>query len=207
MKSIKYLIVAICLVAFNIHSATVAERATDVAKEQAIEAGKKAYAEAREAVTNVANSETVKVAKTNLNTVMIDILSGVRDAGKEVYGASKEAIRSSVNFAQEQAPLVVKEFLMWHMARAIMYIVAWLLVAIACYFTARWIRKNVIADNEFSEGWIPCIILRVVALGVIIFGIGNQAMTVTKIAIAPKVYIIEYVVDTIQGDHRTANTR
>lgn len=88
-----------------------------------------------------------------------------------------------------------------------MYGLAFLLVAIACLLTARWIRKNVIADNEFSEGWIPCVILRVVALGVIIFGLGNQAMTVTKIAIAPKVYIIEYVVDTIQGDHRTPGTR
>jgi hypothetical protein len=96
---------------------------------------------------------------------------------------------------------------MWHMARAILYGLAFAIVAFAAYWTARWLRRNVIdkpREGYNGEAWIPVVLLRVVAIAFIVFGVGGQAMTVTKIAIAPKVYIIEYVVDTIQSAQRDA---
>jgi hypothetical protein len=49
--------------------------------------------------------ETVKIAaQTNLNQVMIEILSGVKTAGSEIYDASKSALKKSVDFVSEQAP-------------------------------------------------------------------------------------------------------
>lgn len=200
-----YLVLTIALATININAAD--NKVANAVVRTATDEVKSVLTNAQAGFVAAANSETVAVAKTNLNSIMIDILSGVRDVGKDIYGASKDAIRSSVTFAQEQAPLVVKEFLMWHMARAILYGLSFVVGALVCYLTARWIRKHVIADEEFSEGWIPLVLLRLTAGALIVFGAGGQLMTVTQIAVAPKVYIIEYVVDTIQGGHRTPQTR
>jgi hypothetical protein len=193
MKTIKHVIVALVLSAFTIHAATnpIVNQVVQVTKDAAVAA---------------VNSETVQVAKTNLNSVMIDILSGVRDAGKEIYGASKDAIRSSVNFAQEQAPLVVKEFLRWHMARAVLYAIGFFIPSYFILYFARKLYKYA-KEQDSGDAYGVSAILSAIGLAFFIFGVGSQLMTVTKIAIAPKVYIIEYVVDTIQGDHRTPQTR
>lgn len=69
------------------------------------------------------NSVTNSIPQETINSVLVDILKGVKDTGREIYGASKTGIVKTVDFAQEQAPLVVQEFLTWKFAQATIWTV------------------------------------------------------------------------------------
>ncbi len=43
--------------------------------------------------------------------ILIDVLKGVKDAGSEMYATSKVGLAKAVDFAVEQAPIVVQELL------------------------------------------------------------------------------------------------
>jgi hypothetical protein len=144
---------------------------------------------------------------TNLNEVVIGILQGVKSAGGEIYSASKTAIVQSVDFAKEQAPLVVKEFLHWKLAEAIIWLAIWSVPAFTLFWFARKCRIRAESDDvpahdrhttdktDFTAGkWI----LRTIGLIILTISLGMNAMTITKIAIAPRVFLIDYVVSTIQ---------
>ena len=150
---------------------------------------------------------------TNLNEVVIDILRGAKSAGSEIYAASKTAITKSVDFTLEQAPLVVKEFLHWRLAQSIIWIFIWATPAIALlYFSRRFRLRSVATDVPDSDRyhtdkddytalkWIA----RVAALTMLLITIGINGMIITKIIVAPRVYLIEYVVDAI---HDNSNHR
>lgn len=163
--------------------------------------------------------ETVKsVASTNLNQVLIEILSGVKSAGGEVYTASKDAIHKSVDFVVEQAPDVVKQFLMWKFFHALTWMLIWISVASIVLFFAYKLRKyqdkaskdtgynsgdpsehNVVVIFKWILGCLACIFL--------LFGVSSNALQMVKIKVAPKVYIIEFVVDTIRGETPIAPRR
>ena len=145
---------------------------------------------------------------TNLNEVVIGILQGVKSAGGEIYSASKTAIVQSVDFAKEQAPLVVQEFLRWKLAEAIIWTVIWSIPVLTLFWFARKCRIRAESDEvpaldrhttdktDFTAGkWI----LRTVGLIILTITLGVNAMTITKIAIAPRVFLIDYVVSTIQN--------
>ena len=146
---------------------------------------------------------------TNLNDVVIDILRGAKSAGSEIYAASKSAITKSVDFTLEQTPLVVKEFLHWRLAQCIIWVLIFATPALALlYFSRRFRLRSVAADVPATDRyratktdyvmlkWIA----RVVALVILLVTIGINSMTITKIIVAPRVYLIEYVVDAINGN-------
>jgi len=152
---------------------------------------------------------------TNLNEVVIGILQGAKTAGGEIYNASKAAIIQSVDFAKEQTPLVVTEFLRWKMAEAILHLLLWSIPACALFWAARKCRIRAKSDevpardryttDKNDLGAIKWV-CRAVGLLVLTIALSVNGMTITKIAIAPRVYLIGYVVDTIQ-DMQQNNAR
>ena len=66
---------------------------------------------------------TNNIPQETINNVLVNILRGAQDASSEIYGASKVGIIKAVDFASEQAPLVIQEFLAWKSAEAIFNIV------------------------------------------------------------------------------------
>jgi hypothetical protein len=154
--------------------------------------------------------ESVKaVAQTNLNQVLIEALSGVKDASGEIYQASKGAIKKSVDFVVEQAPDVVRQFLLWQMVASIIWAVIYCLIAL-CFLVGAW-RWNKWAKDANSScphydlassqtwGYIWKWMFVGIAAMFIFMGVASQSFTIAKIAVAPKVYIIEYVVDLAKG--------
>jgi hypothetical protein len=87
------------------------------------------------------------IVATNLNEVVISMLQGVKTASGEIYDASKTAIIKSVDFASEQAPLVVKEFLHWKMAQAVIYAIIWIIPSLAFFWFARKARLLAKSDK------------------------------------------------------------
>ena len=137
----------------------------------------------------------------NLQAIVVDILRGAKNASGEIYQASKTAIAKSVDFAVEQTPLVVKEFLRWRMAEAIIYICIGLA---ACGFVL-WLAQRIIRTSDKDDDWDGVTVgwgIRIIAITILICVISSNAMTITKICIAPRVYLIEYVVSQIHSNGR-----
>lgn len=156
----------------------------------------------------VANDVKAASGYTNLNEVIVDMLKGVKVASGEVYQASKTAITKSVDFTIEQTPLVVKEFLLWQITQALVWFAVWASVAgiffFICFKLTRYQPKadNTPDDKNPNEHNVVVFfkwITLVLALVILIIDFGVNAMTVAKIKVAPRVYLIEYAVDALKA--------
>ncbi|RTK98591.1 MAG: hypothetical protein EKK57_11375 [Proteobacteria bacterium] len=133
-----------------------------------------------------------------LNSVLIDMLKGVKTEGANIYTASKTALIKAVDFANEQAPQVVYEFLKWKMMEAIVYlvvgVVAIVIIGYVTYKFVKWMKKR----NDYSPS--PALIIPFFLLPTIIFScIIPKTLNVIKISVAPRVYLIEYAADLYKG--------
>ncbi len=150
----------------------------------------------------------VAATKATINEAVIDILHGVKTGSGEIYQASKTAITKAVDFTMEQAPLVVTEFLHWKLAEAIIYAIAWsipamILLAIARAFNKRSLSPTVPAEDKYKTDQNDYSVLkwifRAVALIFLTITLTTYGLTIVKIAVAPRVYLIEYVVSTVHN--------
>lgn len=161
-----------------------------------------------------AKAAVVSVVSTNvqptLNSVMVEILSGAKDAGKEIYGASKTAIISSYDFIKEQTPDVIQQFLLWRFTHATIW--AGIFVAISCslFFFAYKLKQyqpkastHNYAGDPSERQVTTCFkwIFIGAAFVLLIIGVGSNSFEMLKIKVAPKVYVIEYVVDLVNGQN------
>ena len=152
-----------------------------------------------------AKSTAAAFAPTNYNAIVIEMLSGVKNASSEIYTASKDAIHKSVDFVVAQAPDVVTQFLHWKLCEAIInFFIPATISLIFFYLGYRCYKYSLIASNSDggretmtsrNVGLLWKWIFSVLASIIMLISIGVTAPTIAKIIIAPKVYILEYVVD------------
>jgi hypothetical protein len=134
-----------------------------------------------------------------VNSILIDVLKGVKDAGSEMYATSKVGLAKAVDFAIEQAPLVVQEFLSWKMGEAIFNVVLYTIVTIVLLCVVRFLFKKIRSTdmNNCPEEIVPIALSFVFSLVVFCFITFSQLKpnieTIIKIKLAPRVYILEYV--------------
>ncbi len=133
-----------------------------------------------------------------VNSILIDVLKGVKDAGSEMYATSKVGLAKAVDFAVEQAPIVVQEFLSWKMGEAIFNVVAYTIAAIVLFCIARFLFKKIKNTKiDYPEEIVPislAFMFSVVMFCFVAFlHIKPNIETIIKIKLAPRVYILEYV--------------
>ena len=143
---------------------------------------------------------TNNVPQEALNNILIDILKGAKEASGEIYGASKTGIVKAVDFATEQAPLVVQEFLAWKSAEAIFNIV---IVSIALFFIYKFIQWCFKAANsdrtpEDIMGLMGLILAFALSAALITKGLVGNAEQLIKIKVAPRVYVIEWISNQVK---------
>jgi len=156
--------------------------------------------QAKSVIAEVAQSTKQNVA-TNINQVMVEILSGVKNAGGEMYKFSKQEIGQAYDMMKKEVPKVVTEFLMWQVAKAGVWIFIGVFVACLLFFFARKLNQYAEKDGYYSSDAIGFKwILRVIACILLVVTLEVQGMTIAKICVAPRVYIIEYVMDVAQGN-------
>lgn len=163
------------------------------------------------------NSVTIQAT---LNDVVIDILRGAKSAGAEVYNTSKSAVVASVDFAKQRVPDVVDQFIKWKITERVVYVIGWLVVACCLYVVSNkikvWSDKFRIEHpdelhdrygnlTQYETGMFFKWATRVGAIAIITFNIWFNGMTIAKILIAPKVFLIEYVVDVINVNNNNRN--
>jgi hypothetical protein len=142
---------------------------------------------------------TNNVPQETINSVLVDILKGANDASSEIYGASKTGIVKAVDFAQEQAPLVVQEFLTWKFAQSVIYVI----IALISIGVLAWIfaqsRKWASENNDGSEifGWFGMSISLFASVAVVFSVLVPNVEQMVKVKVAPRVFIIEWVSDQV----------
>jgi hypothetical protein len=148
------------------------------------------------------NNITNNIPQETINNVLIDILKGAKDASSEIYGASKAGIVKAVDFAQEQAPMVVQEFLTWKFAQSVIWTTVGVISLVA--LVVIFLKCKKLAESDSSEdvigafGVIVCIIA---FMCVCAYGVIPNVEQMVKVKVAPRVYIIEWVGDQVQGKH------
>lgn len=158
-------------------------------------------------VTNQVSIETNGI-KATINEGILAIIQGSKVASADIYNASKTAITKSVDFTMEQAPLVVHEFLHWKLAEAIVYFVAWCVPACILFAIYRAMKRKSLdpaipASDKYktdqSDYGVLKWIFLTVSMVALTFNLVTNGLTITKICVAPRVYMIEYVVSTIHN--------
>jgi hypothetical protein len=131
-----------------------------------------------------------------INTILIDVLKGVKETGSELYAAGKAGVAQAVDFALQQAPLVVQEFLSWKMAEAIFNCIFFSIVVIILLSLIVWAKKKIKKLHSCDE-YIVLYSIIIIFCTMLTIGstipIKNNIETIIKIKLAPRVYIIEYV--------------
>ncbi|MFN7199826.1 MAG: hypothetical protein ACK5VM_06540 [Bacteroidota bacterium] len=133
-----------------------------------------------------------------VNSILIDVLKGVKDAGSEMYATSKVGLAKAVDFAMEQAPIIVQEFLSWKMGEAIFNVVAYTIAAIVLFCITRFFFKKIKDTNiNYPEEIVPLglgfLFCSAVFCLIIFHQLKPNIETIIKIKLAPRVYILEYV--------------
>jgi hypothetical protein len=157
------------------------------------------------AETNVSALDTAKqVVATNVNQVMLEMLTGVKNASGEIYSFSKQELGNGYDFVKKQAPEVVHEFIVWNIAEACVWILVWSGVAGILFFFARQMKLSAVRGGTYSGDktagkWV----CRIVACLILVVTFGVNSMTIAKCSLAPRVFIIEYVVDMVKPSPTT----
>ncbi len=130
-----------------------------------------------------------------INTILIDVLKGVKETGSELYAAGKAGVAQAVDFALQQAPLVVQEFLSWKMSEAIINLIFFGIGTVILLFCLVFLLKKAKKNIE-NDAIVPIFfgtLFTVITLIALLNNIKKDIQTVVKIKLAPRVYIIEYV--------------
>lgn len=134
-------------------------------------------------------------SNTNVQGAIVSILMGAKNVGGDIYDASKSAIAASVDMVKSQAPELVTEFLKWKFAEALTFVVMGAILLIA----GLWMAYVGWRMDDADAGVLVFIFLGLLPIlgGLIVIGV--NAMTVIQIWIAPKIYLIEYIVNIVKN--------
>lgn len=147
-------------------------------------------------------SLTNSIPQETVNTILIEMLRGAKDASSEIYSASKVGIVKAVDFAQEQSPLVVREFLAWRFSQAIIYLVAGVVVlALLGALVKKCLSKEWVEESDGIS-----VVGVIFGIGIFVLVLGKciipNVETIVQIKVAPRVYVIEWVAEQVQKNKR-----
>jgi hypothetical protein len=123
-----------------------------------------------------------------LDQILVDTIKKSSDASGEIYNATKMALIKGIDFAETQIPDIIEQFLLWHLAESIV----WLVVGILFFSGALYLAIKY--WRELQE----CIVLNVAVIVISSITIIRQTLDIVYILVAPKVYIMEYISDIIR---------
>lgn len=143
--------------------------------------------------TNTATVVSSISSNTNVQQAIVSILMGAKSVGGDIVDASKTAIVSSLDMIKSQAPDLIEEFLKWKFTYYTMLSIIGLVLLILGIIVTIWTIK--VDDMDYVPlcifgGIIPSVV------GSILFF--SNVFTAVQIYIAPKIYLIEYVVSMVR---------
>lgn len=124
---------------------------------------------------------------TNLTQVVIETIE-----------ESKKVLGEGFDFAKEQTPLIIKEFLAWRFWEHTILAVLLFGVLVVCLVLA---RKLVKAWHGFSDLAIAptfAAVGLVIVIPIAAIGATQHALQAIKVGISPRVYLVEFAAETIK---------
>lgn len=91
-------------------------------------------------MTNIVS--LVSSTNTTPQTVILDMLQGVKVASGEAFEASKASLGKAAAFAYEQAPLLVQEFLTWKVIDNLFIISLMIFSIVGLCYLAKWVHTR-----------------------------------------------------------------
>jgi hypothetical protein len=146
----------------------------------------------------------VQPSQETFNSILLDILKGTRDAGHDIYAASKETIVKAVDFAQEQAPLVVQEFIKWKFCEALLQCVCSVFIMFVILYFLHKLNKHRIRGvlkNDPDQSFGSAVVMVIISFFMCILVIPSaycSLESIIKIKVAPRIYLIDFVTNEIQ---------
>lgn len=154
------------------------------------------------------DSSVKQAAVTNANQVMIEILTGIKTESAKLYVTTKEALVKAYDTVSKEAPEVVKEFMLWKFVHHAIWLGLFAVISATAYYWSRHFKKAAEAcppptprayrpDDDHDKSLFIALryVFVVVALILMLVGGFTNLYSMLKIKLAPRVYIIEYVVD------------
>ena len=157
--------------------------------------------------------ETKALVATNANQIMIEILTGVKSEGGKIYAGTKEALGQAYETVKKETPEVIREFMLWRIIHHGIWMSGIAVVAGFAFYWSRRFKKlaaecppptdtggyyNYYDDHGKQTFTVLRYVLVCVTSVLLLFDTILNLYPMLKIYAAPRVYIIEYVVDTIQ---------
>lgn len=166
------------------------------------------FANSNNVATNATSTNSV-MGKTMsaLDTALASALTKASDSSGKIWDFSATAIGKAVDTVQQETPLVIEEFLTWKFIAAATPLLGWILFYICLgwvfFATRKWTRSKDYDPDEcdgfygvlgFFGRFIPILVI------VITFACAwvPRFTEMAKIRFAPRVYLIEYVVETFK---------
>lgn len=119
----------------------------------------------------------------------------------ETINQTKTVIGQGADFAKEQIPLVVNEFLLWNFWSDIGIMILLFISAFIFFKVCKWAINKVNLSRD-EEPWILLAILAGIGIIPCLIGAFVHGFDAMKIKVAPRVYIIEYVHDALTEPRR-----
>lgn len=171
-------------------------------------------ARAQAAPLDFIDPATKQMVATNANQIMVEILTGVKTEGGKIYAGTKEALGQAYEAVKRETPEVVREFLVWRAIHHGVWMALFVaLASIAIYWSRRFKKlaadcppetrgtgyyADTVDDHGKSIFLVWRYVLVAVASLILLLGVTTNLYPMLKIYVAPRVYILEYVVDTVQ---------
>jgi len=152
------------------------------------------------------SSPIQQLVSTNATQVMVEILSGVKDEGGRIYTVTRDALGSAYEAVKAEAPEVVREFIIWKTSEALAWLFLWVGIGALCLYGS---RRLGVASEEYkketksyysrnNDGYLAFKWLtKIVGVLIILFAMQENLGTVAKATLAKRVFIIEYVAQTV----------
>ncbi len=142
-----------------------------------------------------------------LDSALAGALTKASESSGKIWDFSATAVSKAVDTVQQETPLVIEEFLKWKLIEQATPLLGWILFYICLgwvFFTTRkWTRTKDYDPND-CDGFVGVLGFFGRFLPVLIFVITFACAWVprftemAKITFAPRVYLIEYVVETFK---------
>lgn len=158
--------------------------------------------------------ETKALVATNANQIMIEILTGVKSEGGKIYAGTKEALGQAYETVKKETPEVIREFMLWRIIHHGVWIAVFTALACIAFYWSRRFKKfaadcpppveidsyyNRYDDHGKQAYTVLRYVLVVATSLLLLIGTTINLYPMLKIYAAPRVYIIEYVVNTLQS--------
>ena len=118
---------------------------------------------------------------------------------KELAQELLSIVQSSKSFVVDEVPEVIYQILTFKFYENLIYGLIWSTVMITCLFLARKLWKRAKADKVNEEWWYSGSAGCYAAAGIILPSHMGYYIDVVKITVAPKLYVLEFLLGIVGG--------